>query len=87
MMTDQVAAKQAAFKTAVNNAAILLSALPERTPQQIRRIAEQSIKVVCMVNPAASLLSVDHLYEELCQMFSVTKEDGLLLDDTSMRGL
>jgi hypothetical protein len=38
-----------------------------------------------MVNPAANLLSVDELSDELRQMFAVTIEDGLLLDDTSMR--
>lgn len=85
-MADQIAQKQAAFKTAVNTAAILLSALPERTPQKIRTFAEQSIKLVYMVNPAASLLSVDELYDELSQMFSVTTEDCLRLDATSMRG-
>ena len=85
-MADQVAGKQAAFKTAVIVASNLLSALPKRTPQQIREFAEQTIEVVCLVNPAANLLNVDELSDELGQMFSVTIGDGLLLDDTSMRG-
>ena len=70
-MADQVAGKQAAFKTAVIVASTLLSALPNRTPRQIREFAEQTIKVVCLVNPAANLLSVDELSDELGQMFSV----------------
>ncbi|MFN7766032.1 MAG: Z1 domain-containing protein [Planctomycetaceae bacterium] len=85
-MADQSAERQAAFKTAVITASALLSALPDRTPQQIREFAELAIKLATGVNPAAKLLNVDELYDELRHLFSVTMEDGLVLDDATIRG-
>jgi hypothetical protein len=81
-----MADKDTALQLAINIASELLRTLPDRKPEQIRQFAAHAIKMVGAVNPAADLLTVDELCNELRHRFSVTIEDGLALDDATIRG-
>jgi hypothetical protein len=81
-----MADKETVFRAALNFAASAVRDLPERTTDQIREFAKVAVDAVRLMHPGSEPVSVDELVATLRHQFTVTVDEGLVLDETGARG-